>query len=427
MPLKKKYVETEAAHSGDEASRGGSDGEADEYEKGSFVVSDDAASESAASDDDAPAKSKPKKLGGKKRAAGAALDVAVTTKEKKPREDAAHKPQGNKALPARHVPEAPAAPARAKKAKVDFHFSIVFTNARFAQSFWEVACKALPHLFFHLVVRDEYAGLRLEAYDNPTTMAIKSVMECIVREGVDEDGRPLERAGLDGQSFCVSSKELLACFKCAQIKDAPLRVTKMWGQDGVRFEAMTNEEDVRAVYFLPFLVKQRSNILQRISTDTDVHVRFATDVLKNMATIGALVDSPTIRLEFALADATDDADTVLAKLSFSFPGSGSIHGKHSFILGVKKRATSGGAAEYEPVTATDDEVKWRPVSTNAYATSKFRVFVSNLDTDGVTLHLSTATGKVKPLVIIADSTETGACATAHSIFISPTAEDEDED
>ena len=419
--LKKKYIESEAAHSGDEASRGGSDGDADEYEKGSFVVSDDAASESAASASPAPAKPK-----GKKRAAGAALEDAVGAKPEK-RDAAAHKPQGNKALPARHVPEAPAAPARAKKAKVDFHYSIVFTNARFAQSFWEVACKALPHLFFHLVVRDDYAGLRLEAYDNPTTMAIKSVMECIVREGVDEDGRPLDRATLDGQSFCVSSKELLACFKCAQIKDAPLRVTKMHGQDGVRFEAMTNEEDVRAVYFLPFLTKQRSNILQRISTDTDVHVRFATDVLKNMATIGSLVDSPTIRLEFALAADTGDSDTVLAKLSFSFPGSGSIHGKHSFILGVKKRAGGGGAAEYEPVTAADDDITWRPVSTNAYATSKFRVFVSNLDTDGVALHLSTAVGKIKPLVIIADSTETGACATAHSIFISPTAEDEDDE
>jgi hypothetical protein len=255
-------------------------------------------------------------------------------------------------------------------------------------------------------------------------MAIKSRMECIIKEGVDENGAPQPRLGLNGESFCVNSKSLMKCFKCAQIKDSPLKLTKYHGKDGLFFEALTNEEDVQAKYFLPFIIKVPSNILQKISTVSDVQIRMQTEVLKSLANIGSTVDSPVVRVELFSTQSADPALT-RNKLCFTFPGSGDVHGSHSYYLGTRKKNVNG-VDEFEPVAGNEDdeEADWKLVSVNAYSNNKFKLFVSNLDIEWCFINLSTDS-KPKPMIVIADSIETGANRTSIVIIISPTQEDED--
>ena len=433
-------MDTEAEHSDSEISKGDeSDGSDDTYEKGSFIVSD--AEESGAEDGVAALRAKQRKQEEDEqedeiKAAMQALrkrkakDDPPTTdgkeKAKKPKKDPStvYKPQGNKSLDVKHVPLPPKAAAPVKRGGPKFHYTIRFTNARHAQSFWEVASKALPYLFFHIEVRDNYSGLRLEAHDYPATMAIKSVMECIIEEGVDETGAPVDRASLDGLHFCVNSKNLLKCFKCAQCKDTPLNLIKMHGKDSIIFEAVTNEEDVQTRYNLDFYAKSPSNILQRIPTTSDMQVKMNTHILQKLATIAATLNSQTLRFDLSEARKNADGpDVSRYKLTIYFAGS-EIRGAHSFFLGAK-RNTVKGVEEFEPVLLSADEqetLDWALVSSNSYSSNKFKLFVSNLDNEWCFIGISTDE-RAKPIVIVADSTETGS--TSHTIFISPQQPEED--
>ena len=85
-----------------------------------------------------------------------------------------------------------------------------------------------------------------------------------------------------------------------------------------------------------------------------------------------------------------------------------------------------GVDEFEPVAGNEDEddAVWKLVSVNAYSNNKFKLFVSNLDIEWCFINLSTDS-KPKPMIIIADSIETGANRTSIVIIISPTQEDEE--
>jgi hypothetical protein len=416
----KRYIEHEAAHSGDDTSEG-SDGSGDEYEKGSFVVSDDDAS---SDDEDALRAARAKRL--KRDADTTAKEAEAAAKAIKARAKAApaapvvHKPHGNKSLDIRHVPAEPPRVAPSKP-KPKFHFSISFTNARYAENFWNVACKALPYLFFHIEVKEDYAGLRLEAHDTPPTMAIKSKMECIIDAGVDADGNPIERSSIDGEFFCVKSKTLMKCFRCGTLKDTPLSLTKMHGQDGIIFEAASDESDLKTKYLLPFYSKSPSTVLSRINTTSDIQIKMNTNVLQKLADIANSVDAPTMRFDLFEGDSADDV--LRRMLRVFFPGE-EVKGDHTFFLSSRKRTIKEGVDEFEPIAEEDDKsIKWKPLSSNSYSSSKFRLFVANLDVKWCLLGLPTER-KSKPIVILADSTETGANKTSHAIFISPQHEEE---
>jgi len=432
----KRYIEHEAAHSGDDTSEG-SDASGDEYEKGSFVVSDDDAS---SSDEEAARAARSKRV--KREADATAKDAEAAVKAVKARAaearpasakpkaavgapapaPAVHKPHGNKSLDIRHVPAEPPKVAAAKP-KPKFHFSISFTNARYAENFWNVACKALPYLFFHIEVKEDYAGLRLEAHDTPPTMAIKSKMECIVEAGVDAEGNALARSAIDGEFFCVKSKTLMKCFRCGTLKDTPLSLIKMHGQDGIVFEAASDESDLKTKYLLPFYSKSPSTVLSRINTTSDIQIKMNTNVLQKLADIANSVDAPTMRFDLFEGESST-ADGVLRRmLNVFFPGE-EVKGSHTFFLSSRKRTIKEGIDEFEPIAEEDDKsIKWKPLSSNSYSSSKFRLFVANLDVKWCLLGLPTER-KSKPIVILADSTETGANKTSHAIFISPQHEEE---
>lgn len=445
--LKRKYIESEAEHSGDESR--GSDGSDDEYEKGSFVVDSDEESGDESEVDEQRAKKARKEADAERDDAEAQVKEIKARKgrkkvEKKPEDKKAedkHKPHGNKGLAAKHVPPAPAAKAPVKtssKAK-DFHYSITFTNARYAQSFWEAPSNALGSMFLHLEVRPDYAGLRLEAYDNPPTMAIKSRMECIIEAGVDEDGNPIDRESLNGQSFCVLSQSLTRCFKCAQIKDAPLRLTKKHGKAGIYFTAVTNESDVRSCYFCPMIERQPNNILQKINTTMEKPIRLRTEVLKSLASKGTTLESSVIRIKLYTLRNPDES-VKKDKVTFWFPGE-DVRGGTSFYLNAKKTAR-GDATEYEALDGEDVEEedeedddssevnkdgnpkRWKLVSKTAYLHKKYKLFVSNLDIDWCVINVSTD-GKPKPLIMLGESEEGAANRTSVMIIISPTTEDEE--
>lgn len=417
---KSKYIEKEATHSGDESSEGfEEDDEDNEYEKGSFVVSDN---EASSSDEESKRKAKSKKL---KMEADTerkeAKAIAKQLKEKNAEKSGVYKPHGNKSLDMKHVPPEPVFQAPKPKVKPNFFYSISFTNARFAEIFWNVAAKALPYLFFHIEVKEDYAGLRLEAHDTPPTMAIKSKMECIIEAGVDTEGNVLKREAIDGQYFCVESKTLMKCFKCTTLKDTPLRLTKMHEKDGILFEASTDESDVKTSYILPLYSKTPSTILSRINTTSDIQIKMNTSVLQKLAEIANSLDASTMRFDlFTVEQAKNDGIT-RNKLTVHFPGE-KIQGSHTFYLSTKKRIVKEGVEEFEPITEQDDSfsssTKWKVLSTNSYSSSKFRLFVANLDVKWCMLGLSTE-AKSKPVVIIADCNETGANKTSHAIFISP--------
>lgn len=462
----KRYIEVEAAHSGDDTSAG-SDGSEDEYEKGSFVVSEDDAS---SSDEEAvriarEARAKRMKLdadetaqeaeaavkavkaraaagGGSKVAAPKAVpaspssvagkpqpsvpksSAAVAAKPQPAAAPTVHKPHGNKSLDMRHVPaEPPKAAVAAPKTKPKFHFSISFTNARYAENFWNVACKALPYLFFHVEVKEDYAGLRLEAHDTPPTMAIKSKMECLVEAGVDAEGNPVTRESIDGEFFCVKSKTLMKCFRCGTLKDTPLSLIKMHGQDGIVFEASSDESDLKTKYLLPFYSKTPSTVLSRINTTSDIQIKMNTNVLQKLADIANSVDAATMRFDLFEGDSNISDGITRRMLNVFFPGE-EVKGSHTFFLSSRKRTIKEGIDEFEPIAEEDDKsIKWKPLSSNSYSSSKFRLFVANLDVKWCLLGLPTER-KSKPIVILADSTETGANKTSHAIFISPQHEEE---
>ena len=298
------------------------------------------------------------------------------------------------------------------------HFEIIFTNARYAHNFWLVACKALPHLFFHLEVSEDCAGLRLEAHDSPPTMAIKSMFECIVREGVDERGVYVSRASLNGEVFCVTSKNLMKVFQCTQLKDAPLRLVKRHGKDGISFESHTNEDDVQTSFLLPFCAKAPSNVLQKLRAE-GIRIEMATHVLQKLATVATDIDATVLRFELFSADTVDDITR--NKLSVGFPGA-EITGSYDFILNKKTRIV-GGVAEYEAVAvSTSDTTVWTRVSAHSYLSAKFKIFITSLKCERCFVTLPTMDAKSKNMVIVADS-EGGK--TSHTIFVSPQ-EDDDE-
>jgi hypothetical protein len=307
-----------------------------------------------------------------------------------------------------------------KKAKPGFHYEIIFTNARFAQSFWIVACKALPHLFFHLEVTDDYSGLRLEAHDSPPTMAIKSIFECIIREGVDAQGSPVSRSDLHGEVFCVTSKNLLKVFQCTQLKDAPLRLVKYHGKDGISFEAQTNEEDVQTSFMLPFCSKTPSNVLQKLKAE-GLRIEMATHVLQKLASVAGDIEATTLRFELFGAPSTDP-DITRNKLTVAFPGA-EISGSYDFVLNKKTRIVSG-VHEYEAVASTDnDATDWSRLSSHSYLAAKFKLFISSLKCERCFVTLPPFDAKSRNMVIVADC-EGGK--TSHTIFVSPQ-EDEDEE
>ena len=400
--MKSKYIEKEAQLSGDDASMDEND-ENDSYEKGSFVVSD----EEEDGDDDVRA------LYTKQQSQSPVIPQPAM-KKKKTESKTVYKPQGNKSMDIRHVPKEPVK-TQSSAPPPKFHWSIVFTNARFAQNFWEVASKALPYLFFHIETRDDYCGLRLEAHDTPPTMAIKSQMECIIEEGVDDSGNKITRESLNGQHFCVKSKSLMRCFKCCTLKDSPLRLIKMNDQDGVIFEASTDESDVRTRYLLPFYSKTPSSILQKISPVSDIQIKMATHVLQKLGDIATNLESDV--LKFELSGTENESENITRnKLTVSFDGD-EIKGAHTFYLTTKKTNTNG-TNEYEPVSTVDIVRQWNLLSSNSYNANKFKLFVSNLDIKWCMVGLSTK-DEGKPLIIIADSAETGEARTSHSVFISP--------
>jgi hypothetical protein len=491
MPkINTKYVESEAEHSGDETGASDMDDgmSNDSYEKGSFVVSDD---ENDSGDEESADKFRAKQRkkegdkeqeeilaavkqlkqqssSGKKRTSSL-LDAASTDshsavgaqgikknksnesdssapmkpmkgkegKEQKEQKEV-YKPQGNKSLDLKHVPPEPVKKAATtaknagstkNKKQNDFLYSIRFTNARHAQSFWEVASKALPYLFFHIEVTEEYSGLRLEAHDTPPTMAIKSRMECIIEEGVDEHGNPIDRLSLNGQNFCVNSKNLLKCFKCGQVKDTPLNLIKYHNKDGMVFEALTNEEDVQTRYILPFYFKTPSTIVQRLPTKSDMQVKMATHVLQKLANIAATLNASVLRFDLFEADtsrggpSTAGEDVSRFKLTVYFSGS-EIQGGHTFFLGAKRNNVQG-IDEFEPVVTTASEqesIDWKIISSNSYTSNKFKIFVTNLNNEWCFVGISTDE-RAKPLIIVADSTETGN--TSHTIIISPQQPEDD--
>lgn len=415
---KNKYIEKEAAHSGDESEGFESDNsEDDEYEKGSFVVSD-----ASSSDDENVQKAKSKKM--KMEADKERKEAKEAVKQLKEKH-AVYKPHGNKSLDMKHVPPEPVVFAAKPKPKVNYHYSISFTNARFAEIFWNVASKALPYLFFHIEVKEDYAGLRLEAHDTPPTMAIKSKMECIIDAGIDAEGKPIKRESVDGQYFCVKSKTLMKCFKCTTLKDTPLRLTKLHDQDGILFEAATDESDVKTRYVLPFYSKTPSTILSRINTVSDIQIKMNTNVLQKLAEIANALDASTMRFDLSTVETPKNDGITRNKLTVYFPGE-EIQGSHTFYLSTRKRIIKEGIEEFEPITEEDDtfssSTKWKLLSSNSYSSSKFRLFVANLDVKWCMLGLSTE-AKSKPVVIVADCNETGANKTSHAIFISPQHED----
>jgi hypothetical protein len=240
---------------------------------------------------------------------------------------------------------------------------------------------------------------------------------------VDAEGNPLARSSIDGEFFCVKSKTLMKCFRCGTLKDTPLSLVKMHGQDGIVFEASSDESDLKTKYMLPFYTKTPSTVLSRINTTSDIQIKMNTNVLQKLADIANSVDAPTMRFDLFEGESSASDGILRRMLNVFFPGE-EVKGSHTFFLSSRKRTIKEGIDEFEPIAEEEDKtIKWKPLSSNSYSSSKFRLFVANLDVKWCLLGLPTER-KSKPIVILADSTETGANKTSHAIFISPQHDEE---
>ncbi len=284
-------------------------------------------------------------------------------------------------------------PSKKIKLISKLHYQIVFTNGRYAESFWTVACKSMVNICIHIHYDESKDNFKLvlEAHDNPTTMAIKSVFECIIKEGVDTNGNKLKRKDLHNEYFMVDATKLMKIFGVTQIKDTPLNLTKYHDVDGIKFESDGNENDMSTSFLLPFINTAPDNIIANLKED-GLKIEISTNVLQKMANVSKDVNSDLIIIEL-LTDKKENR-----KLVVSFDGE--LKGQYSFLL-----------VDGDVIPTKDDTTEWKQISYQKYLSRKFNKFINSLKCARCDIMLP---NEGRTTMIISAECEG---STSHTIFI----------
>lgn len=441
MPLKRKYIDDAAAHSGDETSDGGSfDGSGSETDD-SMVCGDDevefeegadpnfhqrdlsekvikkhrktmleARKKREAENDllqlkesvidaerqssDAAAKKEASKSARLIAAPTPALPRSTKPRLASPEIDGDLKKQdepklaSNKFLHESAIPPKPLTLGM-KHSKLGvtkkINFRMFFTNGAMFYKFLLPIASAVHELRFNLMSTLEFTGIRLEAHDTYLTLANKSRYECDLEAGVSLDGAPLSNEDLTGLSFCVPASSFMQTLGCATLKDTVLTITKYADSpDKVTFESVTNENDVQTVYSCDLLAESRLESLKGMQFNLGYHVNLYLKTLKEQTVNAKKCGASTIYFALYQAEDEDDAAVVHSRLSVGFKGN-VTSGCHDFYQSARKieRDDDGSKViEWEPLASLTHSqrqgIQMKQCSYNEYDNSKLRLFLNHM-------------------------------------------------
>lgn len=465
MPLKRKYVDDEAGHSGDDTSDGGGNESnlgSDEESDDSMVCGDDEVEfEEGAEHEKIHQRElneedfeKTKSTLEKKRLKTKtliqeteledALEQQLKQKQKKqsPKiiDESVKSKQSsfplpkkltsNKILDESQIPPKPTsfltknAQSSSNALKImnenkkKFVFRVTFTNGNIFLKFLLPVANAVQELRFNFTSTEEFKGLRLEAHDTFLTLANKSRYECDIESGGDEKDEEL--AGL---SFCVQASSFLQTLNCATLPDTVLTITKYCDNpDKITFESITNENDVKTVYTCDLLAESRLESLKGMQFNLGYHVNIYLKTLKEQTTNAKKCGASSIY--FALYQIQDKEDDTIthSKLSVGFKGQ-NTSGCHDFYQSAKKiekkLPDQQLAIEWDPIPCLKSaqmlSIEMKRVSYNEYDNNKLRLFLNHMDIEWVLLHLCND-GTARPLVM---ECEIGGKNTKHTIIVAP--------
>ena len=393
---KNRYIDDEAAHSGDDVSVGSSDNDESLSDHESFIDHDEHLEDSL---DHANVPEEAfQKNGVPKRKLSEILKVSeddakelnknLKRKASQNSSPAEKKPKlmSNKTIPESSIPPKPIDFEKKKSftkssssltgsSGKKFIFRLSFTNGAMFHKFLLPIASAVTELRFNLTATSEFNGLRLEAHDTYLTLANKSRFEC------DVDCGDLPNEKISEIYFCVAASSFMQTLGCATLKDTVLMITKYADSpDKMTFESITNESDVQTVYDCDLLAESRLESLKGMQFNLGYHVNLYMKTLKEQTTNAKKCGAATIYFELFQAIDNEDSSIVHSRLSLGFKGT-STSGSHDFYQSAKK-IEDGENTEWQPLAGQNlmerSKLKMERKSYNEYDNSKLRLFFNHM-------------------------------------------------
>jgi hypothetical protein len=429
MPkLLKKYVETEcsdadAASSASDAAS--SVASSDEYEKDSFIASEDDDVDDG-NDDAAPRPSKKSKTitGAPSTTAPPSTLATAKAATKSAKESAKEalvpdvKVFSNKNLDMSKVPPKPLAGIKKASSKA-FDFRLIFTNGVLLRKFLEPAAHAVKKMRFVICQGepDAFTGFKIECHDTAFTLADRGLFECDI-----ESSKGPKAA--DGISFCVNAESFMEALLACTLKETDICITRYSGNDDkITFESTNNENDVRAAYTCGLVDSSNVDSLDGISIELGFHVNVHMSTLKELSLNAKRCGAPTLKFDLWQATDTKDPTVVHSKMCVGFQGQNTT-GSHDFYISTRREMKIGSSG--------NEEVSWSPLAspagldaiealvmdkkcTNEYDNKKLRLFLNHMECSWVLVHLCTD-NTVQPLVL---DCIIGGARTKHTVIVAP--------
>lgn len=388
-----KYIDDEA-----------SSGSEDEYEKDSFLASED----SDSSEDSKPAKKAKKD------------EVPETAKAKKP----TMKVFSNKTLDDSKVPPKPAGLGSEKKklALKPYEFRLTFINGVLLRKFLEPAARAVKRMRFVVCQSDPkdpdgFTGFKIECHDPAYTLADRGMFEC------DVDSNSKESKA-NGATFCVDASSFMEALLSSTLKETCICITRYEdNKDRVTFESTNNENDVRTVYTCGIVDPTSIDSLDGISIDLGFHLHVQMATLKELSLNAKRCRAPTLIFELYQAIDPEDSSITYSKMCVGFGGE-NTSGTTDFYIGMRRSTIQ--LADGTP------KVMWKPLDTpmkietmetmslekrsyNEYDNKKLRKFLNNMECQFALVHLCTD-NTAQPLVL---DCVLGGSKTKHTLIVAP--------
>jgi hypothetical protein len=366
-------------------------------------------------------------------------------------EETSSQPAGNKKLKTWMPTEKP---AKTQKARMpEYRWCFLITDPKSFKNFLRAASAggSLPALHFRFEVKTSASGetssfLTLQAFDSPPTMGYYSSMKIILHAGVDENNKPLSIMDLNGVAFGATSSNLEKGVKWASAPNpsAPLQMMLFNNlEDVIVIKSESDGSVMDASFKIPLNKKTASEspipaLMLRSAKEMEEKRRFkcriSSNLLRNIADTANSIDSGEIRFDLFSGQKESDENISKHKLSVLFNGeSNRIQGEHNFyintivrrppqLFGVplfsrfsrlthlfalrltfthprvkfmrsKKKKTMGDVIQMEPVVSEEDgdnKTKWIKMSSQAYSTTKFRMFLSNMNVEWLNFTIGTS-------------------------------------
>lgn len=324
----------------------------------------------------------------------------------------------NKNLDMSKVPPKPLTSMKKVSTKA-FDFRLIFTNGVLLRKFLEPAAHAVKKMRFVICQGepDEFTGFKIECHDTAFTLADRGLFECDI-----ESSKGPKAA--DGITFCVNAESFMEALLACTLKETDICITRYSGNDDkITFESTNNENDVRAAYTCGLVDSSNVDSLDGISIELGFHVNVHMSTLKELSLNAKRCGAPTLKFDLWQATDTKDPSVVHSKMCVGFQGQ-NTSGSHDFYISTRR--------EIKTSSSGNEEVSWSPLAspagldaiealvmdkkcTNEYDNKKLRLFLNHMECSWVLVHLCTD-NTVQPLVL---DCIIGGARTKHTVIVAP--------